>query len=303
MLQNLYGSYVAIVTPMLEDGSVDFPSLGKLIDWHIEQGTHGIVAVGTTGESATLEVDEHIEVIEYIVKYAAGRIAIIAGTGANSTREAIELTRMAEQVKADACLLVVPYYNKPTQEGLYQHYKAIADAVSIAQVLYNVPGRTIVDMQNDTVAKLAEIDNIIAIKDATGDIDRARDLVDRLSSQIDILTGDDATALEHMKIGGRGNISVTANVAPKLMSQMCEAAIASDYDLAESINAKLKALNTKLFIESNPIPVKWAMCRMGLMGDVLRLPMTKLAPEHHKTIEDALTQADIELSPQTPQST
>ena len=215
MLQKMYGSYVAIVTPMLADGSVDFPTLGKLIDWHIEQGTHGIVAVGTTGESATLEVEEHIEVVDYTVKRAAGRIEIIAGTGANSTREAIVLTRMAEQVKADACLLVVPYYNKPNQEGLYQHYKTIADAVPIAQILYNVPGRTIVDMQNDTVARLAGIDNIIAIKDATGDIDRAKDLVDRLGGQIDILTGDDSTALEHMKVGGRGNISVTANVAPK----------------------------------------------------------------------------------------
>jgi len=295
MLQNLYGSYVAIVTPMLADGSVDFPAFGKLIDWHIEQGTHGIVSVGTTGESATLEVDEHIEVVEYSVKRAAGRIEIIAGTGANSTREAIELTRMAEQVKADACLLVVPYYNKPNQEGLYQHYKAIADAVPIAQVLYNVPGRTIVDMQNDTVARLAGIDNIIAIKDATGDIDRAKDLVDRLGDQIDILTGDDTTALEHMKVGGRGNISVTANVAPKLMSQMCEAAIAGDHALAESINDKLSGLNTKLFIESNPIPVKWAMHRLGLIEESLRLPMTVLASEFHQVVEEALTQAGIEL--------
>lgn len=295
MLQNLYGSYVAIVTPMLVDGSVDFPALGKLIDWHVEQGTHGIVSVGTTGESATLEVDEHIEVVEYTVKHAAGRVEIIAGTGANSTREAIELTKLAEQVNADACLLVVPYYNKPNQEGLYQHYKAIADAVPIAQVLYNVPGRTIVDMQNDTVARLAEIDNIIAIKDATGDIDRAKDLVNRLGHQIDILTGDDTTALEHMKVGGRGNISVTANVAPKLMSQMCEAAIAGDYALAESINEKLSALNTKLFIESNPIPVKWAMHRLGLIQESLRLPMTVLTPEFHQTIEAALTQAGVEL--------
>ena len=302
MLQNLYGSYVAIVTPMLTDGLVDFPTLGKLIDWHIEQGTHGIVSVGTTGESATLEIDEHIEVIEYSVKRAAARIEVIAGTGANSTREAIELTKMAEQVKADACLLVVPYYNKPTQEGLYQHYKAIADAVPIPQVLYNVPGRTIVDMQNDTVAKLAGIDNIIAIKDATGDIDRAKNLIDRLGNQIDILSGDDATALEHMKVGGRGNISVTANVAPKLMSQMCEAAVtndhtgsASQYALAESINEQLSALNTDLFIESNPIPIKWAMHRLGLIENSIRLPMTLLASEFHQKIEVALTQAGIEL--------
>lgn len=296
MLQNMYGSYVAIVTPMLDDGSVDFPTLGKLIDWHVEQGTHGIVAVGTTGESATLEVDDHIEVVEYTVKHAQGRIEVIAGTGANSTREAIELTRMAEQVNADACLLVVPYYNKPNQEGLYQHYKAIANAVPIAQVLYNVPGRTIVDMQNDTVARLAGIDNIIAIKDATGDIDRAKDLVDRLGDQIDILTGDDETALEHMKVGSRGNISVTANVAPNLMSQMCVAAIAGDFALAESINEKISALNTQLFVESNPIPVKWAMHRMGLIGESLRLPMTVLAPEFHQTIENALVQAGIELN-------
>lgn len=295
MLQNLYGSYVAIVTPMFADGSVDFSSLGKLIDWHVEQGTHGIVSVGTTGESATLEVDEHIAVIEYSVKRAAGRIEVIAGTGANSTREAIELTRMAEQVKADACLLVVPYYNKPNQEGLYQHYKAIADAVPIAQILYNVPGRTIVDMHNDTVARLAGIDNIIAIKDATGDIDRAKDLVDRLGSQIDVLSGDDTTALELLKIGGRGNISVTANVAPKLMSQMCEAAISGDHALAESINAKLSALNTKLFVESNPVPVKWAMYRLGLIEETLRLPMTMLSSEFHHVVEAALVQADIEL--------
>ena len=295
MLQNLYGSYVAIVTPMLVDGSVDFSSMAKLIDWHIEQGTHGIVSVGTTGESATLNVDEHIEIVEYSVKRAAGRIEIIAGTGANSTREAIELTRMAEQVNADACLLVVPYYNKPNQEGLYQHYKAIANAVPIAQVLYNVPGRTIVDMQNDTVARLADIDNIIAIKDATGDIARAKDLVGRLGDKIDIVTGDDTTALEHMKVGGRGNISVTANVAPKLMSQMCEAAIAGDHVLAESMNEKLSALNTKLFVESNPIPVKWAMHRLGFIEQSLRLPMTVLAPEFHPMIEEALVQAGIEL--------
>lgn len=296
MLQNLYGSYVAIVTPMLADGSVDFPTLGKLIDWHVEQGTHGIVAVGTTGESATLEVDEHIEVVEYTVKHAQGRIEVIAGTGANSTREAIELTRLAEQVNADACLLVVPYYNKPNQEGLYQHYKAIANAVPIAQVLYNVPGRTIVDMHNDTVARLADIDNIIAIKDATGDMSRARDLVNRLGDKIDILTGDDETALEHMKAGSRGNISVTANVAPRLMSQMCVAAIAGDFAMATSINEKISALNTQLFVESNPIPIKWAMHRMGLIGGSLRLPMTTLTPEFHQTIEDALAQAGIELA-------
>lgn len=294
-MQNLYGSYVAIVTPMHADGSVDYAALDKLIEWHIANGTHGIVSVGTTGESATLNVDEHIAVVERTVQKVAGRIPVIAGTGANSTREAIELTRLAEQVKADACLLVVPYYNKPTQEGLLQHYKAIAEAVPIAQILYNVPGRTVVDMHNDTVVQLAAIDNIIAIKDATGDIARAQDLVERCGDKLDVISGDDTTALEHIKVGGRGNISVTANVAPALMSQMCAAALSGDFALADSINAQLRLLNTDLFVVSNPIPIKWAMSRVGLIEDVARLPMTSLPEEHHALIERALAAADISL--------
>ena len=296
MMKNLYGSYVAIVTPMQTDGSVDYKSLGNLIEFHIESGTHGIVAVGTTGESATIPVDEHIEVVDFTVKQVAGRIDVIAGTGGNSTNEALELTRLAAEVKADACLLVVPYYNKPTQHGLYQHYKTIADAVPIPQILYNVPGRTVADLDNDTAVQLAEIDNIIGIKDATGDIARGQDLVERCLGKMDVVSGDDSTALAHMKVGGKGNISVTANVAPAMMSQLCEAAINGNFDLADQINSQLEKLNSALFTESNPIPVKWALNRMGMIGEYMRLPMTLLSSQYHGQLEQALLEADISLS-------
>ena len=295
MTQNIdiKGSIVALITPMLDDGKVDYDTLKKLIDFHIDNGTHGIVSVGTTGESATLSVDEHCSVIEETVKYVNKRLPVYAGTGANSTQEAIELTQIAEQIGADACLLVVPYYNKPTQEGLYQHFRAIAEAVSIPQILYNVPGRTVLDMQNDTVLRLADIDNIVAIKDATGDLLRGKDLIERCAGKINVLSGDDPTALQHMKLGGKGDISVTANVAPALMSKMCEAALAGDYQKAEELDNKLALLHERLFVESNPIPVKYVAHKMGLTGSELRLPLTKLSAEFHAEVDEAMRSAGI----------
>jgi len=284
---------VALVTPMRDDGAVDFPALERLVDFHVENLTDAIISVGTTGESATLEFDEHCEVIESTVRHAAGRIPIIAGTGANSTKEAIELTRRASELGADACLLVVPYYNKPTQEGMYQHFKAIADAVAIPQILYNVPGRTACDMQNDTVVRLADIDNIVGIKDATGDIPRARDLIDRCQGRIAVYSGDDGTALDHMLAGGKGDISVTANVAPKLMHDMCHAAISGEIEAARALDAQLADLHKYLFVESNPIPVKWALHAMGLIGPTLRLPLTPLSDVYHETVRAAMTKAGI----------
>ena len=289
----LEGSLVAIITPMQADSSVDYASLSRLLEFHIESGTHGIVSVGTTGESATLGVDEHLEVIEHTVKTVAGRIQVIAGTGANSTQEAIHLTKHAERLGADAALLVVPYYNKPTQEGLYQHYRAVADAVPIAQVLYNVPGRTVADMSNDIIVRLSEIENIVACKDATGDLERGKQLIDRCGEKLSILSGDDPTALELMKLGGRGDISVTANVAPALMSQMCVAALAGDFVLAESIDQKLRGLHEHLFDESNPIPVKYAVSKMGYTSNVLRLPLTSLSSELETTVDEAMELAEV----------
>ena len=277
---DLIGSYVAIATPMFADGEVDYAALEKLIEFHVEQGTQGIVAVGTTGESATLSVVEHIAVVEFTVKQAAGRVQVIAGTGANSTSEAIHLTELAKNAGVDACLLVVPYYNKPTQEGLYQHYKAIAEAVDVAQILYNVPGRTVLSMANETVERLADIENIIGIKDATGDMQLCADLIERVSDKLSVLSGDDATALDLIKLGGKGNISVTANILPKKMSQMCIAGIAGDYISAEKINNELVDINQQLFVESNPIPVKWALERMGLIESGIRLPLTRLSEEY-----------------------
>ncbi len=294
-MQNLFGSYVALITPMLDSGEVDYPALDRLVDAQVEAGTHGLVSVGTTGESATLELAEHISVIKHTVDRVAKRVPVIAGTGANSTAEAIELTKAAKDVGADACLLVVPYYNKPTQEGLYLHFKAIAEAVDIPQVLYNVPGRTIVDMTNETVERLAGISNIIGIKDATGDLERGRDLIARVADQIDVVSGDDTTAVDHMLLGGKGNISVTANIAPALMSQMCEAALNGREAEAKEINAKLDGLNNGLFLEANPIPIKWAMARAGQAGGALRLPMTELSAEHHAAVETAMLQAGIKL--------
>ncbi len=292
-LNTIQGSHVAIITPMHADGSVDYASLSRLIEHHIESGTHGIVSVGTTGESATLTVDEHLAVIEHTVKAVAGRIQVIAGTGANSTQEAIHLTKHAERLGADAALLVVPYYNKPTQQGLYQHYRAIADAVPIPQILYNVPGRTVADMSNDIIVQLAEIDNIVACKDATGDLERGKALIDRCGDKLSILSGDDPTALELMRLGGRGDISVTANVAPELMSQMCEAALANDFVKAESIDQKLRGLHESLFVESNPIPVKYAVAKMGYTANVLRLPLTALSAEMELAVDTAMKEAGV----------
>jgi len=287
------GSMVALVTPMLEDGSVDKAALRKLIDFHVENGTDAIVSVGTTGESATLDMEEHCDTVRETVAHAAGRIPVIAGTGANSTREAIDLTHCAYQAGVDACLLVTPYYNKPTQEGLYQHHKAVAEAVPVAQILYNVPGRTAVDLLPATVERLAAIDNIIGIKEATGDMNRAREILDRCGDRFELYSGDDATAMELLLLGGQGNISVTANVAPAAMHEMCAAALAGDRDTAAAINARLEILHRTLFIESNPIPVKWALHEMGLIPAGIRLPLTPLANEYHDIVRQALSQAGV----------
>ena len=287
------GSMVALVTPMDAQGRLDWDSLSKLVDFHLENGTHAIVAVGTTGESATLDVDEHIKVIEFVVKRVAGRIPVIAGTGANSTREAVELTRNAKNAGADACLLVVPYYNKPTQEGLYQHFKHIAEAVDIPQILYNVPGRTSCDMQAETVIRLSSVPNIIGIKEATGDLQRAKAIIDGVSPDFIVMSGDDPTAVELILLGGKGNISVTANVAPREMADLCEAALAGDADKARAINEKLMPLHKNLFVEANPIPVKWALVEMGLMHEGIRLPLTWLSASCHETVRQALRQCDL----------
>jgi 4-hydroxy-tetrahydrodipicolinate synthase len=287
------GSIVALVTPMHADGSIDWDALKRLLDLHIQAGTAAIGAVGTTGESATLSVPEHCEVIAFCVKHCAGRIPVIAGTGSNSTREAIELTGAAAGVGADACLLVTPYYNKPTQRGLYEHFKAIAEAVAVPQILYNVPGRTAVDMSNETVERLAQLDRIIGIKDATGDVERARDLVRRCGDAIAIYSGDDATAMELMLAGGHGNISVTANVAPAVMAEMCRLAIAGDRAGAEAVNARLAPLGRALFLEANPIPVKWALSRQGLIGEGIRLPLTVLDEKYHAQVSEALQVAGV----------
>ncbi|MGL6158965.1 4-hydroxy-tetrahydrodipicolinate synthase [Microbulbifer sp.] len=287
------GSMVALATPMYADGSLDWDSLHNLVEWHIEQGTRALVAVGTTGESATLDVNEHLEVIRRVVDQVAGRIPVIAGTGANSTQEAIELTETASKCGADACLLVTPYYNKPTQEGLYQHYKTVAKAVAIPQILYNVPGRTAVDMLPETVRRLAAIGNIVGIKEATGDLDRARELLEILPGDFAVYSGDDATALELMLAGGHGDISVTANVAPAAVAQMCEAAVGGDAGTARAIDERIRILHKVLFVESNPIPVKWALREMGRVEGGIRLPLTSLSAEHHATVREALRSAGI----------
>ncbi len=287
------GSIVAIVTPMFQNGDIDYDSLKKLIEFHISEGTDAIVAVGTTGESATIDIEEHEKLIKYFVDTANKRIPIIAGTGANSTAEAIELTRSAKESGANACLLVTPYYNKPTQEGLFLHYQAVAQAVDIAQILYNVPGRTAVDMLPETVCRLSKIDNIIGIKEATGSIERAQEIIKLCDDDFELYTGDDATATECILAGARGDISVTANVAPKIMHDMCTAAFNGDTDLAYQLNNKVKALHDKLFIEANPIPVKYALTKMGKIAKGQRLPMTELSPEYHQDVDDALRQAGI----------
>ncbi|MEH6517373.1 MAG: 4-hydroxy-tetrahydrodipicolinate synthase [Halioglobus sp.] len=287
------GSLVALVTPMHADGSVDWASLERILDMHIEQGTDAIVAVGTTGESATLSTPEHCEVIKYCVSYVQGRIPVIAGTGSNSTREAIELTAAAANAGAEACLLVTPYYNKPTQRGMYQHFKAVAEAVDVAIILYNVPGRTAVDMDNDTTLELAEIGNIVGIKDATGVLERGRDLIARAPEGFAIYSGDDPTAMELILAGGHGNISVTANIAPAAISRLCKLAAAGDRAGAEAVNQSLAALNEALFLEANPIPVKWAMQQRGLIEAGIRLPMTELAPAYFAPVLAAMEKAGL----------
>jgi 4-hydroxy-tetrahydrodipicolinate synthase len=263
------------------------------VEWHVAEGTHGIVAVGTTGESATLDVDEHLEVVRVAIAVAAGRLRVIAGTGANSTREAIELTRAAADLGADAVLLVTPYYNKPTQEGLYQHYKAIAEAVQIPQILYNVPGRTGVDMHNATVARLAGTPNIVGIKDATGDLPRGQELIALVGERMAVYSGDDATAIELILLGGKGNISVTANVAPGIMARACNAALAGHADEARALTGSVAELHQILFIESNPIPVKWALAEMGRMGLGIRLPLTVLSADAQPRVRAALTASGV----------
>lgn len=285
------GSIVAIVTPMREDGSVDEQALAELIEFHIESGTDGIVSVGTTGESATLDVPEHMSVIKKTIELVHKRIPVIAGTGANSTSEAIELTQAARDLGADGCLLVTPYYNKPTQEGLYQHFAAIAKAVAIPQILYNVPGRTAVDMLPATTARLATIDNIVGIKEATGTLVRIRELLEVCPESFAVMTGDDATAMESLLAGARADISVTANVVPKEMHEMCSAALRGDRATAEAIEARIGQLHRTLFVESNPIPVKWALHEMGKMQAGIRLPMTVLDEKFHDTVRASLKQA------------
>ena len=287
------GSMVALVTPMDAQGHLDWDSLGKLVDFHLQEGTNAIVAVGTTGESATLDVEEHIQVIEFVVKRVAGRIAVIAGTGANSTREAIELTKNAKKAGADACLLVTPYYNKPTQEGLYQHFRAIAEAVDIPQILYNVPGRTACDMKAETVIRLSTVPNIIGIKEATGDLVRAKAIIDGVSDDFIVLSGDDPTAVELILMGGKGNISVTANVAPREMADLCEAALEGNAEKARAINETLMPLHKDLFCEANPIPVKFALVEMGLMHKGIRLPLTWLSEGCHEKVRTALRQSGV----------
>ena len=289
----LKGSIVALITPMHEHGGVDFENLRKLVDFHVENGTDGIVSVGTSGESATLDIDEQIEVIRHTVDMANRRIPVIAGTGANSTSEALELTSRAAELGVDACLLVVPYYNKPTQHGLYRHFKAIAEGVDVRQILYNVPGRTALDMDNDTVVQLAEIPNIVGIKDATADIARVGDFLNRCGDDFAVYSGDDATTLELLKAGGHGCISVTANVAPKQMHEMCHAALRGDLPLAERINRSLDDLHASLFLESNPIPAKWAVSQLGLAEQGIRLPLTWLSEEYHARVKAAMRRAGV----------
>jgi 4-hydroxy-tetrahydrodipicolinate synthase len=293
------GSLVAIVTPMKsgkeQDGALDLERFKQLIDWHVAEGTDGIVVVGTTGESPTVDFDEHKELIRIAVQHSRGRIPIIAGTGGNSTVEAIELTASAKENGATACLSVVPYYNKPTQEGLYRHFRKIAETVDLPMILYNVPGRTVADMQTDTVLRLAQVPGIIGIKEASANIERNTDLIRRAPRNFAIYSGDDATALALILLGGHGVISVTANVAPKAMHQMCAAALVGDLKKARELNLRLFPLHQKLFVEANPIPVKWALAEMGMIESGLRLPMSPLAEKFHQTVREALHEAGIAL--------
>ncbi len=287
------GSMVALVTPMRADSAIDWPAFERLVQWHVAQGTDAIVAVGTTGESATLDVGEHCEVIARTVALAGGKVPVIAGTGANATREAIELTAAAARAGADACLLVTPYYNKPTQEGLYRHFRAVAEAVAIPQILYNVPGRTACDMKPETVLRLAGVPNITGIKEATGDLERARTLIQQCPEGFAVYSGDDATAVELMLLGGHGNISVTANIAPAAMHRICALALAGKAAEARALNDTLAELHRVLFIESNPIPVKWALHAMGMIDSGIRLPLTPLSAESRPVLEAALRRAGV----------
>jgi 4-hydroxy-tetrahydrodipicolinate synthase len=287
------GSIVALITPMHPNGDIDWASLEMLVEWHITCGTHAIVAMGTTGESATLDVNEHLAVMEKIIQQVGGRIPVIAGTGANSTSEAIELTTAAQKIGADAALIVTPYYNKPTQEGLYLHHKKIAESCSIPQILYNVPGRTACDMQADTVVRLSKIENILAIKEATGDIERGRDIRSRCSDDFLLYSGDDETFLDLFSIGAVGNISVTANIAPELMSSICHAALNGNQQLAKQKNTLLSELHLSLFKEANPIPVKWALHLMGKINEGIRLPLTPLSDEYRSPLKNALLAANL----------
>ncbi len=289
----IQGSLVALVTPMNEEGAVDFDSLRKLIEFHVEQGTDGIVAVGTTGESATLNEEEHCDVIKAVVEFAQGRIPVIAGTGANSTSEAIVLSRRAKQVGADACLLVTPYYNKPTQEGLVQHFTAIAEAVDIPQILYNVPGRTACDMLPETIGRLAKIDNIVGVKEATGDLARVKQIRDLCGADFALYSGDDASSREFCLLGGNGTITVTGNVAPSILHQMITAAINGEQEKAAQLDEKLSGLHQALFIQSNPIPVKWAVAELGLMSKGIRLPLTWLTEDCYESVRAAMQKADV----------
>ncbi|MDH5600357.1 MAG: 4-hydroxy-tetrahydrodipicolinate synthase [Gammaproteobacteria bacterium] len=287
------GSMVALVTPMQSDGSVDDAALVQLIEFHVKNGTDAIIAVGTTGESATLDEHEHCALVKRIVELVAGRIPVIAGTGANSTTEAITLTKCAKDAGADACLLVTPYYNKPTQEGLFLHHKAVAEAVDIPQVLYNVPGRTAVDMLPETIERLSKIPNIVGVKEATGDISRITDIISRCSDDFDVYSGDDATAMEAILLGAKGDISVTANIAPAQMHDMCTAALNGEREKAVTLNENLIGLHENLFLEANPIPVKWALFEMGMIPDGIRLPLTVFSEQYHETLRQAMRQANV----------
>ncbi|MDR1162930.1 MAG: 4-hydroxy-tetrahydrodipicolinate synthase [Candidatus Accumulibacter sp.] len=292
-MKTIQGSIVAIITPMHEDGSLDLECLRRLVDFHVHEGTDAIVIVGTTGESPTVDVEEHHALIRCAVAQAAGRIPVIAGTGANSTAEAVELTRFAQSAGADAVLSVVPYYNRPTQEGLYRHFKKIAESTDIPLILYNVPGRTVADLGNETTLRLAQIPNIVGIKDATGNIDRGFELVTRAPEGFSVFSGDDSTACALMLLGAKGNVSVVANVAPRPMRQMCRAALEGRPDEARTLNARLRGLHRQLFCEANPIPVKWASSELGLSGPGIRLPLTPLSPEFHDRVRAAMREAGL----------
>ena len=298
MKTGIAGSIVAMVTPMEADGSIDLPSFDRLLEWHIESGTHAVVIAGTTGESATLSHDEHCGLVAHAVRRVAGRIPLIAGTGSNNTREALHLTDSARKHGADAALLVTPYYNKPSQQGLYQHYKTIAEEVDLPQILYNVPGRTACDLQLETVLRLAELDNIVAIKDATGDVERGRELVERCAvAGMAVYSGEDGATFRLMQTGARGAISVTANVAPRKMAEMCALALAGEFDRAAAINDELAALHNDLFVQGNPVPVKWALQRMSMIKPDIRLPLVQLDSSFHDRVETAMAYAGIRPGP------